>query len=298
MKSYLVLKCLSLGYELFDMEDRSITLHPSRKKVSFAGQNILIGDFVTIDKDGMIDSVLERKNYLTRPRLSNADLVLVFASVKKPEFSSYLLDKYLSLTNYLGLKSAIVLTKVDLLKPKEREKLHERMAFYERIGYAVYFVDALKSEKYDFEKLKKDITGLKVALMGQTGVGKSTLLNSLSPSLNRKVDSLQVVSGRGRHTTKEVVLLPYENGFVFDTPGFSELDLTQIKPKDLSVCFPGYMEASSHCKFNDCHHHHPIKECEVLRLVEKGYFSMDSYENYVKIYEEVKVNDLWKKKLS
>ena len=295
---YLVLSSSSTGYQLLNLESKEISFHPHRKKVSFKNEKIIIGDEVFLDEAGFINQVCERKNLLKRPRLSNVDDVLILTSCVQPDFSSYLLDKFISLINYSSIHASIVMTKVDLINDKKKEEeLRERMSWYSKISYPVYFVNAHDKSSYDFSKLENDIKGKRVAFVGQTGVGKSSLLNSLDSNFTRKVDSLYVTSGRGRHTTKEVVMLPYNDGYLLDTPGFSALELTEMKRKDLSLCFPGYSNYLGKCYFTDCLHENHAKGCEVLKAIEEGMLSTDSYSNYLKILEEVKENEKWKKKI-
>lgn len=286
---------MSLGYRLYEEKTQTISLHQKRGRLKNASQ-ILVGDLVTLDQDGFIDNVLERKNFLARPRLSNADAVLVLVSAKEPDFSSYLLDKFLTMVKFYSLKPVIVLTKCDMLKKKELSTLRKRMEDYQRLSFPVFFLSNKDRQAFDFPLLKEYLLHKCVALMGQTGVGKSSLINLIDPTLKRKIDDLRISLGRGRHTTKEVILLPYEGGFLFDTPGFSSLDLVKMKPADLAICFPGYEEYVKKCFFNDCLHLESTKGCMVKEEIRLGYLSMDSYRNYLKIYEEVKANDVWKKK--
>lgn len=296
MASYRVLSSSSLGYFLYSLSDQSVSIHPYRGKVFYAGEKIIIGDYVSLDDKGRINLVEKRKNRLKRPRLSNVDEVYVLCSLKEPEFSSYLLDKFLSRINFSSLSASIVLTKADLLKKSERNKRKKRMSYYEKIGYPVYFIDAHHASDFDFPKLSEDLKHKTVAFVGQTGVGKSSLLNSIDPSFKRRVDSLYVKSGRGRHTTKEIVLLPFEDGFIFDTPGFSSFDLTERNTLDLSLCFPGFRSYFGTCFFKDCLHLEKTKGCKILEAIQKDEISLDSYQNYCKILIEVKENEKWKKK--
>jgi ribosome biogenesis GTPase len=298
VNDYLVLSSTSLGFRLYSFLDHSITLHPKRGKVTFSGDYLLPGDHVLLDPDGLIQSRLTRHNELCRPRLANADLCFVLVSAKEPDFSSYLLDKFLTLTAYSQIASQIVITKVDLLSPKELTVLKRRLSFYKKIGFTIYLLNAHDPQSGDFPKLAKQLPGKAVCLMGQTGVGKSTLLNAIDPSFQRKVDALDVEIGRGRHTTKEVILLPYEQGFLFDTPGFSELDLWELSSEDLAIYFPGYGPYFPSCHFNDCHHLPGSHGCAVLDAIKKRELSKDSYYNYLKIAEEVKDNSVWKQKKS
>ncbi len=295
MTDYRVLSSTSLGYRLYDEQSGCVSLHPKRGRLRNAS-GILVGDLVTLDKDGFIDTVLERKNFLARPRLSNADVVLVLVSAKEPDFSSYLLDKFLTMVKFYSLKPAIVLTKCDMLKKKELLTLRKRMEDYVRLSFPVFFLSNKDDKAFDFPLLREFLLHKCVALMGQTGVGKSSLINLIDPTLRRKIDDLRISLGRGRHTTKEVILLPYEGGFLFDTPGFSSLDLVKMRPSDLAICFPGYEGFVKKCYFNDCLHLESTKGCMVKEEIKSGCLSPDSYKNYLKIYEEVKANDVWKKK--
>lgn len=295
MSDKIVLSSGSLGYEIFDVETREVSLHRSRGNISYKGSNILIGDEVLLDKSGFISGIVPRKNVLHRPRLANADFVFIVISLKKPDFSSYLLDKFLTLINSSHITVKIIVTKVDLASSSEFEKFKSYMFYYERIGYDVFYLG--KNDEYDFNKVKDVISGKKVAFVGQTGVGKSTLLNRLCPDFNRKIDELYINSGRGRHTTKEVILLPHNDGFLFDTPGFSQLELKDFKPIDLTIYYPGIKDYYGKCHFADCLHLPNTKGCQVQKAIESETISAESYKNYCKIYEEVKLNDIWKKKL-
>ena len=144
---YRVLNSTSLGYQLYSLSNKDISLHTNYKKITYHGEKIVIGDFVTIDDQGIIDSVLKRDNYLQRPRLSNCDIAFVIVSCKEPDFSSYLLDKFLSFLHFYNIPAGIILTKADLLNKKEKTALEKRVQFYKDLSYPVYFVNAHKEIK-------------------------------------------------------------------------------------------------------------------------------------------------------
>ena len=296
-KVYRVLNSTSLGYQLYCLDDGTLSLNPNRKKITYQGEKIVIGDYVKLDDQNMISSVMKRTNFLQRPRLSNCDMAYVIVSLKEPDFSSYLLDKFLSFLHFYDIPCGIILTKADLLKKREMTAIKKRISYYEKLSYPVYYLNAHDSTKFDFPLLREAIRGKSIAFVGQTGVGKSSLINLICPDFQRKVDALYVNSGRGRHTTKEIVLLPFEDGFIFDTPGFSELELRDIKSLDFAHCFPGYDEVSSKCFFKDCCHLESSKGCAIHQAIKEDRLSAESYDNYLRIIKEVKINDLWKKKL-
>lgn len=294
---FIVLSSSSLGYKLYDKENNiEITCKPKNRLFYKDNSSILIGDYVSIDSENKIDKILERKNKLKRPNVSNIDLAVTLISSKQPDFSSYLLDKYLTINNVYQIPSLIVITKKDLMNDKEFNLLKERMKYYQKIDYPVIFLDCYKKD----EEYKKFISYIKdkvVCLIGQTGVGKSSLINLLCPTLDRKVDKSEKVFGRGRHITKEIKIFKTDYCFIFDTPGFSSYDIDFIKPIDVARHFPGYEKFFSKCKFNDCLHDKNNLNCEINKKVEEDYLSFDSYLNYDKILTEVKSFDVWKKKI-
>ena len=242
----------------------------------------LVGDIVEIDVDKeVMISIDERMNSLIRPRIANLDRGVIVQSLVKPDFSSYLLDKFLSLLNYSNVKPMIVLSKLDLMEDKER--LKNIISSYNNLGIDVYPYSKRTGE--GLEEIKRAIRGKTIAFMGQTGAGKSSLINLIDPSFDREIGRYNENVNRGTHQPKEVIFLPYEDGFIADTPGFSSLDLQMYK-EELSEVFPGYNRFIGKCKFNDCLH---ITEggCKIKEAVEQGVLSKENYDNYVEISKEI-----------
>ena len=260
--------------EIIEMKPRGILRH---KKIK-----LLIGDKVVVNKEEkMIEDILERKNSLFRPKVANLDLGVVVVSLVTPNFSSYLLDKFLTLLNMSGVKPLIVLTKEDLMEDKERIK--EIVSNYALLG--IKAIPFSKRTKLGLEEIKEEVKDKVIAFMGQTGVGKSSLINVLDPDFERDIGEYSIALGRGKHQTKEVILLPYENGFIADTPGFSSLELPIFK-EDLSLFFPGYEHYKENCKYTNCLHISE-KDCKVKEALEEGKLTKESYQNYLDISKEL-----------
>ncbi len=258
-----------------EINNKSIS---SKKEVQTVKLSPKVGDIVNISND-MIDSFEKRKNELIRPDIANIDQVLLVFSAKKPDFSYYLLDLFLTIIKAQNIDVIIVITKVDLIYINEFDELKENMSYYEKLGYKVLYVDSLN--KHGIENVQKVLKNKITILSGQTGAGKSTLINALIPEFNLQTQEISEALGRGKHTTREVTLYPYNNGFIGDTPGFSKLDVNLIeknKVKDLFVDFKKY-----HCQFKDCNHTKETKGCKVYEAYLNNEILKTRYESYLKI---------------
>lgn len=251
------------------------------------GSSPLVGDIVDItvydDKSYCsIDSIHERKNFLIRPALANLDTLVIVSSVVEPNINLFLLDKMISAAADKDITPVVVFSKSDLSSADEYLKI------YEKAGIKCFEFSSVDSRGLDGIKgiLKDKIT----AFTGNSGVGKSTLLNSLFPELNLQTGIISDKLGRGKHTTRTVELFKKYGGYVADTPGFSTLDLEryEIIQKDrLQYCFPEFSDYLGKCKFVSCAHICE-KGCAVLEAVENGKIPASRHENYVKMYNEVK----------
>lgn len=233
----------------------------------------VVGDYVIFDSENnYILEILPRKNYLIRPLVSNIDQGIILTSVKHPDFSSNLLDKLITVMEHHHIKPILCFSKWDLLSEEETKSMEQICNYYQKIGYTV-----VKNIELDnIKALLKDKT---TVFTGQTGAGKSTLMNRLDSSLNLETGEISEALGRGKHTTRHVELIEMYGGKVLDTPGFSSIDFSNLSKeeiRDTFIEFDDYL-----CPFRDCMHINE-KECEVKRNVENGNILASRYENYQK----------------
>lgn len=250
--------------------------------------NPLVGDFVVFDKtshgQGYITEINPRKNELSRPPVSNIDQALIVSSAKEPVFSSLLLDRFLVLIEAKHINSVIFINKMDLASPEELKEINEYKSDYEKIGYSVELLssktdDSLTDLQYYFND--------KVTVIaGQSGVGKSSILNALNPHLLIETAEISKSLGRGKHTTRYVELVKINEGLVADTPGFSALDFSDIELEDLAGCFPEMRALKGECRFRGCIHMNE-PNCAIKNAVETGEIKKFRYKNYQSFYEEI-----------
>lgn len=250
-------------------------------KFKYLKKSPLVGDLVIVDeKNKVINKILPRKNELIRPPVANIDQALILTSCIEPSFSSNLLDKMLVIIEYNNVKPIICFTKYDLLDDKKY--IDSIITYYKKIGYDVFINDEIDNIKNILDKKLSVLTG-------QTGVGKSSLLNHLKEDLNLATGEISKALGRGRHTTRHVELLKIEDGLVADTPGFSSLDFIGMNKNDIKDNFIEFYENQDKCKYQDCMH---IKEdgCYIKKLVEDKIILDSRYDNYKKFIEQLNQN--------
>lgn len=262
------------------LADKNLYNVPARG--AFRNKNIkpVVGDLIELNvEQGIITEVKERCSFLKRPTIANLDQMIIVHSLVEPEFSYHLLFKYLTYANQNGIKAKIVLTKLDRADTKLVNEIKE---VFTKLGVDLYFVSNKKKD--GISEVRKIFEGHVSCLLGQSGVGKSSLLNSIDDNFNRQIGEYSKALGRGKHKTKEVILLPYENGLIADTPGFSSLDLDLFK-EDLAQFFPGFNEKYTDCYFSNCLH---ISEnrCAVKKALEDGYIPQIAYDCYLKLSME------------
>lgn len=253
-----------------------------RGKLLKAGERVYAGDRVAIrqvaPEEVAIEAILERKNLLPQPPIANVDKIVVVTAWHEPEFSHLILDGILAEVEFFEVEAVIVFNKMDLVRKREKPKLKRWRRLYEGIGYPVLYTSVVTGE--GLETLKEAIRGNLVVLAGQSGVGKSSLLNALIPEAQRKTEEVSERTGRGRHVTTEVCLLPNPHGgWVADTPGFARVDLPEwVSLESLPWLYREFTRYR--CEFHDCTHTSE-PGCQVKEAVRKGEIAKERYQTYL-----------------
>lgn len=250
------------------------------------GTSPLVGDTVdiTIPDDGYcsIDKIYERRNSLVRPALANLDNLMIVSSVKEPDVNLYLIDKMTAAAVNKDITPIVVFSKSDLAPADELVEI------YRKVNIPAYSFSSVDLSGLD--EIKAELKDKVTAFCGNSGVGKSTLLNALFPELQLQTGEISDKLGRGRHTTRTVELFKKHGGYIADTPGFSTVDIERfelIRKDDLKFAFPEFDVYFGTCKFNSCNH---LCEqgCKVLEAVKSGVIPKSRHDNYVRMYNEVK----------
>jgi ribosome biogenesis GTPase len=251
------------------------------------GESPLVGDRVmfseTENGEGTVLEILPRKTMLIRPPMANADLAVLVFSVVQPDLNLILLDKFLVHIEHAGLDAIIVWTKTDLIPDgpegeRARRRMEEATKLYTSIGYDVFATSAPLGE--GIEELADRLAGHLSVFAGQSGVGKSSLLNALIPGLQLQTSEISEKLGRGRHTTRHVELAELPGGgLIADTPGFSQLDFEELGIEEIADCFREFREYMNGCKFRGCTHIHE-PGCAVVKALEQGEIAESRYEHY------------------
>lgn len=250
----------------------------------YPGDKVLIT--VNENAENTIDKIYDRKSLLKRPPVANLDKLYIVVSVCEPKPNTLVIDKISAIACKNNIKPVIVITKTDL------ESYEEINEIYLKTAFPVYVIS---DDDESIERLKESFYGNISAFCGNSGVGKSTLLNKIFPNLNLETSSISNKLGRGKHTTRHVELLKVKDGYIADTPGFSSVDIEKsevIMKDELPECFPEFAEYLGDCKFTTCSHT-VDKGCRIIEAVAEGKISKSRHDNYVAMYNEVKNLKEW-----
>ncbi len=242
-------------------------------------EKFLVGDFVEFE-NGVIKKLIQRKNFIKRPSVANIDQIIIVSALKEPDLDLHQLNRYISLTKYYNIPAVLCFNKEDLKWDKHlKEKIKK---IYESLGYKIVYTSATEHKGIkNFEKLLEGKTSV---LCGNSGVGKSSLVNAINPNLNLRTKEVSEKTQRGTHTTRHCEIIKINDiSRIVDTPGFSNVKFDFIMPADVDLLFDDIAKFRDECKYSDCLH---INEdgCNVLNNIEK--INPSRYESYLAFIEE------------
>ncbi len=261
----------------------------ARGKLKREGITPLVGDNVEITitdenkQEGVLEKILTRKNELKRPKMANLTQLIFIISMKMPSPDFLLLDKELAFAKYLGVKSVICFNKIDLV---DNEKIEKYVKIYQEVGYPVISISA--KERRQIEEIRPLLRNEITAFAGNSGVGKSTLLNTIFNQNLTQEGNISNKNKKGKNTTTAVTLYSYdESSYIADTPGFSTFEISEITSNELDKYFVEFKPYIDKCEFNGCNH---IKEenCGIKKALQDKKITMERYQNYQRIYQELK----------
>lgn len=276
-----IIKALS-GFYYVKTESGTVECR-ARGRFRLDGSSPLVGDRVEISLDangkGRVDKLLPRKSFFIRPAVANIDLLIAVASEVNPVTDPFLIDRVTAFAEHMGCEVLICINKSDAARVSRLRDI------YATSGYRVIETSAVTGE--GVEELRGCIAGKVCAFSGNSGVGKSSLLNALEPGLGLETGVVSEKLGRGRHTTRHVEIFPAGGAFVADTPGFASFDMEQLPPipkEELQFCFPEFGPYIGKCRFDDCAH---LKEpgCAVREAMDEGKINASRHLSYARLYE-------------
>lgn len=275
------------GYYYVETPEKELVTCKIKGKMKQERFSAVTGDMVEFEKnpdgESMIKKILPRRNFMERPSMANLDCIVIAFACADPDFSFLLADKMLAFAERAGIEAALCLNKTDLVSAEELEKI---AGVYRLAGYKVFEVSTFNGTGLD--ALKEYLSGKISAFAGPSGVGKSSMLNALQPGIALQTGSVSEKIGRGRHTTRYAQLLPFNGGYLADTPGFGNLLAENIDARELYKYFREFKNFEDGCKFVPCTHtHEPV--CGVKEAVEAGKIAPSRYQSYLAILDEIKL---------
>ena len=287
-----IVRSLSGFYDV--QTDTALVTCRARGILRKEGNSPLTGDLVEITVErgkGMVEKILPRKNKFIRPAVANIDTLVVFAANVNPITEPYLIDRVAAIAGDQNVPVILCVNKCDL------DPALDLVRIYEHAGFQVICTSAETGEGVD--ALRQSIAGKLVAFTGNSGVGKSSILNRLAPELKLATGEVSEKLGRGRHTTRHVELYRLgDETYVADTPGFSSFDTDQmdvILKENLQYAFPDFGQYIGKCRFDDCSHRKE-PDCAVRAAWEAGEIEKSRYDSYLKLYEKASQINLWELK--
>ena len=261
------------GSDTFECKIREV-LKKQREK-------IYVGDFVEFD-NGVIKNIIPRKNYIARPSAANIDQIIIVSALKEPDLDLHQLNRYIGLAKYYNIPAVLCFNKEDL--KWDRHLSHKIKSIYDNLGYKIAYTSA--TENKGIKNFEKILEGKTSVLCGNSGVGKSSLVNAINPNLNLKTKQISEKTQRGTHTTRHCEIIKInDTSRIVDTPGFSNVRFDFIMPADVDLLFDEISQYKNKCKYSDCLH---INEdgCNVISHIDK--IDSSRYESYLSFVEEAR----------
>ncbi|WP_117275037.1 ribosome small subunit-dependent GTPase A [Mycoplasmopsis edwardii] len=278
MGNFRIFSIVAGSFEICNLENRERIKIPAAGKLRYNNISPLVGDIVEIKNDLIVD-IKERENELVRPKVANIDQVVIVMSIEEPKFSSFLIDKYLSIIEFKNIKPIIFITKSDL---NENDAIYWSEK-YKKMGYDVF----LLGKEENLDHLHHLFTNKFTLFMGQSGVGKTTAINKLG-SFNYNTQTISKALGRGKHTTRVTQIIDFLDGFLIDTPGFSSLEVP-MEEIELAKSFKNFREFAQFCKYRSClHFNENENDCAIKLALQNQEIEEFRYENYLKLLKEIK----------
>ena len=250
-------------------------------------QKIVVGDYVEFE-NGAIEKVLPKKNYIPRPKVANVDQIIIVSAVKEPELDFKQLNRYICFAKYYNIPTKLCFNKNDL--SLDDSTIQKVFKIYEPLGYDIVFTSALEND--GIEEFKEILENKLSVLCGNSGVGKSSLINAINPECNLKTKSISEKTERGTHTTRHCEIIKINNTMhIVDTPGFSNLKFDFLLPTEIDELFDEIKQYKIHCKYADCLHTNETN-CAVIENLDT--IDKTRYESYLNFVEEAK---LYKEKI-
>jgi ribosome biogenesis GTPase len=298
MRQFMIDGRLIKGIGGFYYVETADTVYECKARGIFRKKNItpLVGDNVLItvneNAENTIDEIKERKNSLVRPPLANIDQLFVVSSIVDPVFNPSVIDRIIAIAEFKEIEPIVVITKIDL--DDSYKKYYD---IYSKAGFKVILCNNKTGD--GAEEVKSLLDGKVSAFTGNTGVGKSSLLNAIDSRLGIETGETSKKLGRGKHTTRHCELYKVAGGYVADTPGFSSVDFERcekIMKEDLPYCFREFVPYLNDCKFQTNCAHINDKGCAVVEAMNNGAISQQRHNSYVELYNEVKDIKKWELK--
>ncbi len=268
---------------------------------------VAVGDRVrfsieTGEETAIIHEILPRQNYVVRqsPRkkhqlhllASNIDQAMLVSTITQPSLKPGVIDRFLLMTEPHNIPTIIVFNKCDLYTESDQDLYEYLEIVYSSIGYQV--IQSSATKHIGIKPIRRLLEKKTTLISGQSGVGKSTLINAIEPSLDIRTSVLSDYTGKGQHTTTFAEMYPVGDGFIIDTPGFKTLSFNNLEPMDVAHNFREFFILSKDCKYQDCTHRNEPR-CAVKEALEKGEISELRYQNYLKILEEIDQQNYWER---